>query len=273
MTQAAASLRLPRAAEQSWVRRHADRLRLATDLACGLVFVVGTFLFAGEVVEDTGSLVRPGFVVLCLGAGLWGAVRGAVAMLTDEPEDEGGRRVERASSGPPMWARLGLLLLVTAGAALLGGVLLPDEPDAMTGLLEGGGFAALMGVISVLCGFAAWLMLVVLGLVGFGLWLFGGVVVVRGRAPDGTEAPRRSGIAPFLACLGLVGLPLTLAGTASYDSPYRRDVLPLLGILRDGVEVTHPVLLHAAQVSTWLMAGALVVATLLRVLLEDPPRD
>jgi hypothetical protein len=250
-------LRLPKAGEGSWVRRHEAALALAVDVPCAVLLVVGAFLFAGEVVQNQGGLLQPGFVLVCLGPGLWGALRGGLGVLTD------GRR------GPAPWVRLVALAAGVVLASALGGVLLPAEPDLVLGLTQGGALTGLMVLLGVMIGFCAVLVLLALALVVLGLLVFGSILV-HGRAPDGTPAPRRPAVAPFLACVSLLGLPLTLAGVAAYDSPYRRDVLPLVGVVRDGVEVTHPVLLQTAQVATWVMAAVLVLAMLLRVLLEEP---
>jgi hypothetical protein len=250
-------LRLPRAGEGSWVRRHQAALALAVDVPCAVLLVVGAFLFAGEVVENDGGLLQPGFVLVCLGPGLWGALRGGLAVLTD------GRH------GPAPWVRLVALAAVVAIASALGGLLLPSEPDLVLGLTQGGALTGLMALLSVMIGFCAILGFVALALVVLGLLVFGRVLV-QGSAPGGTPVPRRAAVAPFLGCVSLLGLPLTVAGVAAYDSPYRRDVLPLVGVVREGVEVTHPVLLHAAQVATWVMGAVLVVAMLLRVLLDEP---
>jgi hypothetical protein len=91
----------------------------------------------------------------------------------------------------------------------------------------------------------------VIGVIGFGRPLLTGEV-------GGEPVPRAPFVGPFVATAGLLLLPLTLVGAGAYDSPYRRDFLPMLGILREGVEVTHPVLLAVSQVATWGIALSLL---------------
>lgn len=134
--------------------------------------------------------------------------------------------------------------LVAAGVAFGGG---PDVEDRTTiGLLYPlavvlGGLiglgVALLGLVMAIA---------VMGIVGFGR------IVVTGRAGD-EPVDRLLALGPFVATSGLLLLPFVLAGATAYDSPYRRDVGPLVGWVREGVEVTHPTLLLLAQVASWVL--------------------
>ncbi|WP_107771080.1 hypothetical protein [Nocardioides sediminis] len=139
---------------------------------------------------------------------------------------------------------------VAAGVALAPYVRGVDEPGTLVLLLP---LALVLGWLSGVCvallGLVVWIC--VIGVIGFGRPLFTGKV-------GGESVPRAPYVGPFVATAGLLLLPLTLVGAGAYDSPYRRDVLPLLGILRDGVEVTHPVLLTVSQLATWAMVLGLV---------------
>lgn len=248
--------RVRRAAPESWVRRHELRIQSVLDAVCGAGLVVAAFLFGGEVVVNEG-LAQPGFVLLWVFAGLWGAARTILGLLTADPEDPtpGETRARRADAPrrrTPWWLRLGAIVVAMAVAAPLGAQLLPAEPDPSLGLAQGSTLSLFLALIAMLCGVVVALLGVALALIGWGVWIFGRATLT-GRGPDGSAVDRKTVVSPFIACLGLLGLPLALAGLAAYDSPYRRDYLPLLGVVRDGVEVTQPALLLVAQVATWAM--------------------
>ena len=266
-----------RAADESWMRRRLPELGLALDVLAGLGLVVGAFLLAGEVVDDDGSLLHPGFVLVCASAGLYGALRGGLGYLSAEPleADEQKARRRRAARrrterrvGPTTRVRLLVLVLAVAVASAVGGAALPEEPDLGTGLLAGGGVTLLMSLISAGIGLCAALLLAAMTLVVLGVVMFGSMAV-RGRAPDGTVVPRRAAAGPLVACLGLLALPLTLSGVGAYDSPRRRDIWPLVGLVGDDVDVTHPVWLLAAQVATWFMLAGLALGALLQTLSRE----
>jgi hypothetical protein len=152
----------------------------------------------------------------------------------------------RTRSVPPPWGwplvlayALPVLLAPAAGPFVLEAqeprVVLLIQPFA---LVVGG----LSGVCVALLGLFVWIC--VRGVAGFGRPL------VTGRV-DGERVDRAPLVGPFVATTSLLAVPVVLAGPFAYDSPYRRDVLPLLGILREGVDVTHPVLLAVSQVATW----------------------
>lgn len=151
--------------------------------------------------------------------------------------------------------------VATAAAPYVRGV---EEPGTLVLLLPlalvlgwlSGVCVALLGPVVRIC---------VTGVVGFGRPLLTGEV-------DGEPVRRAPYAGPFLAAAGLLLLPLTLAGAAAYDSPHRRDVLPLLGILRDGVEVTHPALLTVSQVATWAMVLGLVGGFVMHLLVGSSTR-
>jgi hypothetical protein len=118
-------------------------------------------------------------------------------------------------------------------------------------------FAVLIGW---LCGLLVFLFvqlfrLVLAGVVGFGRPLATGEV-------EGEDVPRAWFVGPFVGTASLLALPLVLVGPLAYDSPYRRDVLPLLGVVRDGVDVDHPILLGMSQVATWAIVLGLLAGWL-----------
>jgi hypothetical protein len=250
---------------------------LATDLVAGAVLVLGAYLFTGEVLEDDGYLVHPGFVLVCSASFAWGALRLLLSWVTTDarPSDESGRRRGPRRTprrvGPGARARWALLLVAIVLATFLGGLTIPDEPDAGGGVLVGGGLTLFTGLLGMLIGVGALLLLGAMALIAMGVWTFG-TVVATGSA-NGEAVPRRLAFGPFVACLGLLALPVTLAGPAAYDSPRRRDILPLVGLVRDDVDVTHPTLLLAAQVASWVMLGGLALGFVLTILLRDRSDD
>jgi hypothetical protein len=162
------------------------------------------------------------------------------------------RRAREAAAGTPVrsmrppWAwpvvlayAVPVLASPAAAPFVLGaedpGVVLLIQPFA---LLVGG----LSGVCVALAGLVVWIC--ARGVAGFGRPLLTGQV-------DGEPVDRAPFVGPFVATASLLALPVVLAGPLAYSSPYRRDVLPLLGVVREGVWVTHPVLLAASQVATW----------------------
>lgn len=110
------------------------------------------------------------------------------------------------------------------------------------------------------------MVMIVRGLVGFGRPL------LTGRA-DGEPVARTPYLGPFVALLGLLALPFVMAGAGAYDSPRRRDLMPLFGIVRPDVDVTRPTLLAVAQVAAWICFGGLLLGLVLHLLVGRRRRD
>ena len=226
----------------------------------GVALVVVVWVTADA--DEAWPFLAPFFVALAWGSAAvgWSLVLGKADAPARKkgtgrphPRSRRARGVPQEAPTRPPWAWPTVLAYAvpvaaaTVAAPYVRGV---EEPGTLVLLLP---LALVLGWLSGVCvallGLVVWIC--VIGVVGFGRPLLTGEV-------DGERVPRVPYAGPFLATAGLLLLPLTLVGAAAYDSPYRRDVLPLLGILRDGVEVTHPVLLTISQVATWSMAGGLV---------------
>ncbi len=172
------------------------------------------------------------------------------------------RRHAPVSQPRPPWRMPYLLGYV---AALVGGVGLalyvgsPAPGSAVTVALLYP-LAMLLGGLS---GVALSLLGLAMALIVVGVRVLGGVVVT-GRAGD-RPASRALSLGPFVATLALLLLPVVLAGGLAVDSPYRRDLLPLLGVIRDGVVVTHPTLLLAGQAATFALVAGLALGVVIHV--------
>jgi hypothetical protein len=228
----------------------------------GVALVVVAWVTADA--DEAWPFLAPFFVAVAWGTaavGWWLVLGKDEAPARERPTGRPHPRSRRArglavrspSQTRPPWAWpivLAYAVPVAACVALAPYVRGVDEPGTLVLLLP---LAILLGWLSGVCvallGLFVWIC--VIGVIGFGRPLFTGKV-------GGERVPRAPYVGPFVATAGLLLLPLTLTGAGAYDSPYRRDVLPLLGILREGVEVTHPVLLAVSQVATWVLAASLL---------------
>ncbi|MCD9198522.1 hypothetical protein [Aeromicrobium wangtongii] len=205
--------------------------------------VVGVWLFDES--EDFGA----GMIVWTVTGLLFGVVTTTVVQAgAPSPTRTGRRGRPRSRSGRP-WdspAVFGYLAICLVGLLV--------SPTAFA-------YGALMLLLTGLGGVCVWLVFLLqlvcwTGLRGFGSILFRGV-------PQGEEGSRWLALGPFVATVGASLWFLPILGCLAYDSPGRRDLLPLVGVVGDGVEITHPALLLIGQVGTALVLGLIGLGALL----------
>ncbi|MET0447813.1 MAG: hypothetical protein ABW004_05385 [Aeromicrobium sp.] len=195
--------------------------------------VVGVALF------DEGEDFGPGMMAWTFTGLLFGAVTTTVAQA-DAPRTRSGRPWD----SPAIYGYVAVWVIVS----------LLISPTAF-------GYGALMLVIAGglgLCVFLAVVaeMICVMGLRGFGSILFE-------RVANDEEGSRWTALGPFVATLGASLWFLPIIGRLGYDSPHRRDFGPLVGVLGDDVETTHPVLLLVGQVGTVSFFGLIALGLVL----------
>ncbi|KAA1372443.1 hypothetical protein [Aeromicrobium fastidiosum] len=197
--------------------------------------IVGVALF-GE-----GDDFGPGIMAWTFSGLVFGAVTATVASA-DAPRTRTGRPWD----APAVYGYVAVWVVVS----------LSISPTAFA-------YGALMLLIMGGLGLCLYLAVLVeaicfVGLRGFGSILFQG-------PPKGTEGSRWIVLGPFVATAGAGLWFLPIIGVLGYDSPRRRDILPLVGVLRDGVETTHPTLLLVGQVGTFWVLGLIALGTVLSV--------
>ena len=197
--------------------------------------IVGVALF-GE-----GDDFGPGIMAWTFSGLLFGAVTATVASA-DAPRTRTGRPWDAPAvfGYVSVWVVVSLVISPTAFAY-----------GALMLLIMGG-----LGV----CLFLAVLVEATcfVGLRGFGSILLDG-------PPKGTDGSRWLALGPFVATAGVSLWFVPIVGVLGYDSPRRRDILPLVGVLRDDVETTHPTLLLIGQVGTFWVLGLIALGALLSV--------
>lgn len=189
-----------------------------------------------------GDDFGPGMIIEAVTGLLAGLVTTIVVVADTPPATRSGRpgrrrhRTGRPWDSPAVFGYLTVWVVVAAILSLeglaVGAVIL-----VISGLL--GTCLYLLGLLEMVC---------VLGLLGFGS-------ILLGRADQDEEGSRLLALGPFVSTVGVSLWFLPVIGCFGYDSPYRRDILPLVGGVRDGVEVTHPSLLLVGQIGTALVLG------------------
>lgn len=200
--------------------------------------IVGVALF------DEGDDFGPGMMVWTFSGLLFGAVTTVVA-TADAPRTRTGRPWDAPAvyGYAVVWVAVSLAISPTAFA--YGALVL-----LITGAL---GVCLLLAVLAeALC---------LAGLLAFGSVLLHG-------PPKAMEGSRWTALGPFVATIGASLWFLPVIGVLGYDSPRSREILPLVGVLRDDVETTHPTLLLIGQVGTFLVLGLIALGTVLRVVVS-----
>jgi amino acid transporter len=246
------------------VQRHRVEFFHALWVLVALAFVVEAAVLADSL-EDSQAFLAFGVTAV-----VWG-VLGCVLGLHASPPTTGaeqGRLARARERGLPVlrrptaprgpmpwrWPWVAAYVLGVPVLVLLAGAVATASWSTAAEQTAVWAFCALLGW---LVGLAAALLAVVFWLVLLGVVAFGRPALT-GRVGE-ERVPRAPYVGPFVALLGLLPLPAVLAGAASYDSPRRRDLLPLVGAVRDDVDVTHPALLLVSQVATWWLLGGLAV--------------
>lgn len=197
--------------------------------------IVGVALF------DEGDDFGPAMMAWTFSGLLFGAVTATVASA-DAPRTRSGRPWDAPAvyGYAATWIVISLAISPTAFAY-----------GALMLLIMGGlGVCLYLAVLVQAVSFA--------GLRGFGSILLDG-------PPKGDEGSRWAALGPFVATAGVSLWFVPIIGVLGYDSPRRRDILPLVGVLRDGVESTHPTLLLIGQVGTFWVLGLIALGALLSV--------
>lgn len=239
----------------AWVRRHRIRLHHGLWLATIAAFTVEAYALAKSMDEDSyRNLIAFGVTAGVLGAG-WTTI-GILATTKDAPKDG------EKGAVPWRWPYVAGYVIGAAALVWVAGSVSVGADEATTQLLVWA-FCTVLGVLSGVCVALIGLVLIIclIGVVGFGRPL------LTGRDGKGEPVSRAPYVGPFVAVLGLLALPVCLSGPVAYDSPYRRDFLPLFGVVRGGVEVTHPTWLLVAQVATYCVFGGLALGFALSVTL------
>jgi hypothetical protein len=202
--------------------------------------IVGVALF------DEGEDFGPAMMAWTFSGLLFGAVTATVASA-DAPRTRTGRPWDAPAvfGYAAVWVVFSLVISPTAFAY-----------GALMLLIMGG-----LGV----CLFLAVLVEATcfVGLRGFG------TILLNGPA-KGSHGSRWIALGPFVATAGASLWFLPIIGVLGYDSPRRRDILPLVGVLREGVETTHPTLLLIGQIGTFLVLGLIALGAVLGVAASRP---
>ena len=215
------------------------------------VGVIGQIV--GAALVDDGDDLGRGMIAWVASGLVLGVVTTAVVVAdapSTTPTGRPGRRRPRTGRPWDAPAVIGYLAVWIVAAALISPI--------------GLAYGAVMLVVAGLGGVCVYLAIMVeivsiRGLRGFG-------AIVLGRVPDDEGSGSRwSALGPFVATLGASLWFLPVVGVLGYDSPHRRDLLPLVGVLRDGVETTRPAVLLVGQIGTALVLGLIALGTVLSV--------